>query len=267
MAAPRPQAPGLAAPALDRSRGSSGRLNERHSVELGLDLLRPDTILESTASFPSFVKAFKLLLTFDNVSIDTDRRELRRDGRLCLVEPQVFDLLEFLIKNRNRSVSRVDLLEAIWNGRIVSAATLTHRINAARAAIGDNGYDQRLIRTVAQQGVRFIGAIKEQRTTAPPTLTKPHRPSIAVLPFTNAGEDPEQDYFADGMVEEIITGLSRVKWLFVIARNSTFAYRGRTIGAMQAGKRWFQHANCGRRIMFRHTREKWQCSQHEIIGA
>jgi TolB-like protein/tetratricopeptide (TPR) repeat protein len=181
------------------------------------------------------VKAFKLLLTFDNVSIDTDRRELRRDGQLCSVEPQVFDLLEFLIKNRNRSVSRADLLEAVWNGRIVSAATLTHRINAARAAIGDNGYDQRLIRTVARQGVRFIGAIKEQRTTATPTLTKPHRPSVAVLPFINVSGDPEQDYFADGMVEEIITGLSRVKWLFVIARNSTFAYKGRTVGAMQVG--------------------------------
>jgi TolB-like protein/tetratricopeptide (TPR) repeat protein len=174
-----------------------------------------------------------MLLTFDDVSIDTDRRELRRNDRLCSVEPQVFDLLEFLIKNRNRPVSRSELLEAIWNGRIVSPATLTHQINAARAAIGDDAYQQRLIRTVVQQGVRFVGAVKEQRTTARPTLTKPHAPSIAVLPFINVSEVP--DYFADGIVEEIITGLSRVKWLFVIARNSTFAYKGRAVDPVQVG--------------------------------
>jgi TolB-like protein len=181
------------------------------------------------------VRAFNLLLSFDDVSIDTDRRELRRGGQLRSVEPQVFDLLEFLIENRNRSVSRNDLLEAVWKGRFVSPATLTHQINAARAAIGDNGHDQRLIRTLVEKGVRFIGTVDEQRAAAAPTLTKPYRPSIAVLPFANVSGIPEQDYFADGMVDEIITGLSRVRWLFVIARNSTFAYRGRTIDATQVG--------------------------------
>jgi DNA-binding winged helix-turn-helix (wHTH) protein len=90
----------------------------------------------------------KPLFLFSNYSIDTDRRELRREGELRSVEPQVFDLLEFLVRNRDRMVSRDDLLAAVWNGRIVSESTLASRISAARTAIGDNGGDQRLIRTV-----------------------------------------------------------------------------------------------------------------------
>jgi DNA-binding winged helix-turn-helix (wHTH) protein len=104
---------------------------------------------------PAIHGVSKLLFLFDNCSVDIDRRELRRDGELRAVEPQVFDLLEFLIRNRDRMVSRDDVLAAVWNGRIVSESTLASRINAARSAIGDNGEDQRLIRTVLRKGIRL----------------------------------------------------------------------------------------------------------------
>jgi TolB-like protein/Tfp pilus assembly protein PilF len=189
----------------------------------------------------------KLLFLFDNVSVDTDRRELRRDGELRSVEPQVFDLLEFLIRNRDRMVSRDDLLAAVWNGRIVSESTLASRINAARTAIGDNGEDQRLIRTALRKGIRFVGVVREQQKPEAATtgaaaeqprsvLPLPDRPSIAVLPFVNMGGDPEQDYFADGISEDIITDLSKLRWFFVIARNSSFTYKGRAVDIRQVGR-------------------------------
>src|SRR5689334_7438303 len=93
--------------------------------------------------------------------MDTDRRELRRGEHLVAVEPQVFDLLKFLIESRDRVVSRDDMFAAVWKGRIVSEATLSSRVNAARAAIGDNGEEQRLIRTLPRKGVRFVGAVRE----------------------------------------------------------------------------------------------------------
>ena len=192
--------------------------------------------------------AGKLLFLFDDVAVDTDRRELRRGGDLRPVEPQVFDLLEFLIRNRDRMVSRDDLLAAIWNGRIVSESTLASRINAARTAIGDNGEDQRLIRTILRKGLRFVGAVREEQkpeaavATAIETekpegpLPLPDTPSIAVLPFANMSADPEQDYFADGISEDIITGLSKLRWFFVIARNSSFTYKGRAVDIRQVGR-------------------------------
>jgi TolB-like protein len=200
----------------------------------------------SPAALP-FHRISKLLFLFDNVSVDTDRRELRRDGRLQSIEPQVFDLLEFLIRNRDRMVSRDDVLAAVWNGRIVSESTLASRINAARAVIGDNGQDQRLIRTVLRKGIRFVGAVREEQRpegTMPgagaeqtsSVLPLPDRPSIAVLPFANVGGDPEQDYFADGISEDIITGLSKLRWFFVIARNSSFTYKGKAVDIRQVGR-------------------------------
>jgi TolB-like protein/Tfp pilus assembly protein PilF len=190
--------------------------------------------------------ASKLLFSFDNCSLDTDRRELRHEGEFRPVEPQVFDLLEFLIRNRDRMVSRDDLLAAVWNGRIVSESTLASRINAARTAIGDNGEDQRLIRTVLRKGIRFVGAVREEQKPAVVTtgvaakqprfaLPLPDRPSIAVLAFSNMSGDAEQDYFADGISEDIITGLSKLRWFFVIARNSSFAYKGKVVDIRLVG--------------------------------
>jgi DNA-binding winged helix-turn-helix (wHTH) protein len=107
-----------------------------------------------------------LLYTFEGYALDPDRRELRRGNSLVSVQPQVFDLLEFLIRNRDRVVSKDDILDAVWGGRIVSESALTTRINAARAALGDNGEDQRLIRTLRGKGIRFVGAVREEQRPA-----------------------------------------------------------------------------------------------------
>jgi DNA-binding winged helix-turn-helix (wHTH) protein len=102
-----------------------------------------------------------LLYSFDDYTIDTDRRELHRAGGLICVEPQVFDLLEYLIRNRKRVVSKDELITAIWGGRIVSESALSTRTNAARCAIGDSGKEQRLIRTHRRKGIRFVGSVHE----------------------------------------------------------------------------------------------------------
>src|SRR5262245_23827985 len=166
----------------------------------------------------------KLLLIFEDYALDTDRRELRRGDVLLSVEPKVFDLLVHLIGNRERVISKDDLIGAIWNGRIVSESTLASCINVARNAIGDSGEHQRLIKTLPRKGFRFVGEVREgsELTTAlrRPTLNLPDRPSIAVLAFANLSSDPEQEYFTDGIVGDIITELARFPELFVIARNS-----------------------------------------------
>jgi len=102
-----------------------------------------------------------LLYLFDEFVLDTDQRELRRDGRAIPLQPQVFDLLEYLIRHRARVVTKDDLISAIWGGRIISESALTTRINAARTGIGDSGEAQRLIKTLPRKGVRFIGTVRE----------------------------------------------------------------------------------------------------------
>ncbi len=183
---------------------------------------------------------------FGDYALDTDRRELQSGAAVVPVTPQVFDLLDYLIRNRERVVSKDDLIDAIWNGRSVSDAALTTRLNAVRSAIGDSGQQQRLIKTLPRKGFRFVASVLEtQRPTgAPvaqmeqerPVLALPDKPSIAVLPFQNLSDDPEQEYFADGMVEDIITGLSRSKLLFVISRNSSFTYKGKAVDIKQVGR-------------------------------
>jgi TolB-like protein len=185
---------------------------------------------------------------FDEYAFDTDRRELHRGVDVVSIAPQVFDLLDYLIRNRERVVSKDDLIKAIWDGRIVSDAALTTRVNVARSAIGDSGEEQRLIKTLPRKGFRFVGTVREAQrplsvavTDIPaeqpkPALPLPDKPSLAVLPFTNLSSDPEQEYFADGMVEDIITGLSRSKSLFVIARHSSFTYKGKAVDIKQVGR-------------------------------
>ena len=97
---------------------------------------------------------------FEDYVFDTERRELRRGSTLLSMEPQVFDLLAFLVRNRDRVVSKDDLLASVWGGRIVSESTIASRINAARRVVGDNGEQQRLIRTIIGKGVRFVGAVR-----------------------------------------------------------------------------------------------------------
>jgi DNA-binding winged helix-turn-helix (wHTH) protein len=104
---------------------------------------------------------------FGGYSVDVDRRELRRGTELIDIGPQVFDLLVYLIRNRDRVVSKDDLLDAVWEGRIVSESTLTSRINAVRHAIGDTGANQTLIKTIARKGFRFIGEVEEGKKAVP----------------------------------------------------------------------------------------------------
>jgi TolB-like protein/tetratricopeptide (TPR) repeat protein len=180
---------------------------------------------------------------FDNHILDTDLRELRRGGEMIAMQPQVFDLLVHLLKYRDRVVSRDDLIALVWGGRIVSDSTLDSRINAARNAIGDNGKEQRLIRTIPRKGIRFVGAVNgpcdaqaasQVETAQPrPGLTLPDRPAIAVLPFDNMSGDREQEYFSDGISEDVITALSKLRWFFVIARNSSFTYKGKAVQMKQ----------------------------------
>ena len=188
-----------------------------------------------------------MTFAFGDHVLDVERRELRRGGDPIAVEPQVFDMLVHLVRNRGRVVSKDELIETVWGGRIVSESAVTTRLNAARKAIGDDGAAQRLIRTVSRRGVHFVGEVREDSAPEVATrraaavgvtvpLTLPDKPSIAVLPFANLSSDPEQDYFAEGMVEDIITNLARLRWLFVIARNSTFTYKGRAVDIRQVAE-------------------------------
>ena len=178
-----------------------------------------------------------MIFSFGDCEIDLERREFKRAGATVHVEPQVFDLLVHLVQNRDRVVSKDDLIAGVWGGRIVSDSTLTSRINSARKAIGDSGEQQALIRTVARKGFRFVGTLHDAAAApaAPqvpadatrPALPLPDRPAIAVLPFVNMSGDPEQEYFSDGISEDIITALSKLRWFFVIARHSSFIYKGK----------------------------------------
>jgi TolB-like protein/Flp pilus assembly protein TadD len=182
---------------------------------------------------------------FEDYTLNTERRELHRGADAVSITPQVFDLLDYLIRNRERVVSKDDLISAVWNGRIVSDAALTTRLNAARSAIGDTGEKQRLIRTLPRKGFRFVGTVREaQRPVIAPvgsaqsgetaqTSPSPPRLSIVVLPFANLSSDPEQDYFIDGVTENLTTDLSRIDGLLVIARNSAFSYKGKAIDVRQ----------------------------------
>src|SRR4051812_44602518 len=181
-----------------------------------------------------------MIFCFGNCEIDIDRRELRQGGTAVHVQPQVFDLLVYLLDNRGRVVSRDDIIGSVWGDRIVSESTLTSRINAARKAIGDSGEQQNLIRTVARKGFRFVGTLQQDgaQGSPPPRTTSAasERPAIAVLPFSNMSGDPEQEYFSDGISEDIITALSKLRWFLVIARNSSFIYKGRQVHLKQVGE-------------------------------
>jgi TolB-like protein len=194
-----------------------------------------------------------MIFSFGDNRLDIDRRELRRAEAPVHLEPQVFDLLVYLVENRDRVVSKDDLIAAVWDGRIVSESTLTSRINAARKAIGDSGKDQKFIRTAPRKGVRFAGAVSTQaseRDELSPAIAgslpaaaqqasfavPPERPAIAVLPFTNMSGDRQQEYFSDGISEDIISALSKLRWFLVIARNASFIYKGKAVHIRQVGQ-------------------------------
>ena len=183
---------------------------------------------------------------FEDFALDDDKRELHRGADAVSITPQAFDVLVYLIRNRERVVSKDDLISAIWGGRIVTDTALTTRLNSARAAIGDTGEEQRLIKTLPRKGFRFIGRVQETdkpddaaNSAVQPLALVPEpsdKPSIAVLPFQNLSGDPEQEYFADGLVDDITTALSRFRELFVIARNSSFTYKGKAVDIKRVGR-------------------------------
>ena len=191
-----------------------------------------------------------MIYLFGDISLNVDRQELRRGADLVSVEPKVLDLLLFLIRSRERVVSKDDLIVNVWHGRIVSESTLTSRITAMRHAIGDSGRDQRFVRTIARKGLRFVGEVREQHSGAEERVPLrvpaealerlapilPEKPSIAVLPFTNMSGDPDQEFFGDGLAEDVLTELSKFRWLFVTSRNSSFTFKGKTVDARQASR-------------------------------
>jgi TolB-like protein/DNA-binding winged helix-turn-helix (wHTH) protein len=235
-----------------------------------------------------------MTFAFAECELDPRRQELRRTGEVVHVEPQVFKLLLLLIENRDRIVSKDEILDAVWDGRIVSEAALSSRINAVRRAIGDNGNDQALIRTLHKRGFRFIGEVRtitdeaarasaglhrpSNRDSAsdapgPETAERPDsvlppaarhgafgdKPSIAVLPFTNLSADPSNDYFSYGLTEDIIRLLARNRWLTVLTRHSTVAYRDREVDPREVG------AALGVRYLVQGTVQK--TGEHVRIGA
>jgi TolB-like protein len=175
-----------------------------------------------------------LLYSFEDCSLDTARRELRRGSALVALQPQVFDILVYLVQNRDRVVSKDDIFQSVWGGRVVSESALTSRITAVRKAIDDGGA-QRLIRTLPRKGLRFIGEVREEEGAAAASPPAP-RLSIVVLPFMNLSDDREQQYFADGITEDLTTDLSRLACMFVISRNTAFTYRNNQIGTKQIGR-------------------------------
>ena len=177
-------------------------------------------------------------LAFEDFRLDTARGELSHRGVPVPVEPQVLDLITHLALKPGVIISRDELIEVVWQGRIVSDSAISSRINAARAALGDNGVTQRLIKTIPRRGFRFeakvrSGGLQPVEAAAPATGGKP---SIAVLPFENLSGDPEQRYFSDGITDDIITELSRYSEMFIIARHSSFAYRDSALGPAEIAR-------------------------------
>lgn len=176
-----------------------------------------------------------LIYQTGDLSLDTEQFRLWRGECDVEVEPQVFDLLTYLIKHRERVVTRDELLQQLWKGRVVSDGALSARLKAARKAVGDSGSAQSIIKTIHGRGYQFVADVSEV-DDIPSVITNEdqpldipsEKPSIAVLPFLNMSGDPAQEYFADGLTEDLITGLSRFHDLFVIARHSSFAYKGKS---------------------------------------
>jgi DNA-binding winged helix-turn-helix (wHTH) protein len=139
-----------------------------------------------------------LLYLFDDFVLDLDRRELRRGATSIAIEPQVFDLLEYLIRHRERVVSRDELIESIWSKRIVSESALNTRISAVRSAIGDSGTEQRLIRTLPRKGVRFIGEVREEQEAAEGSASAPEKGALQVIEAADVNRTMPAGHAVDG---------------------------------------------------------------------
>ncbi len=183
----------------------------------------------------------EVIYAFGDIELDLDRFELRRANEAVPVEPQVFSLLTLLIENHERMVSRDEIIERVWNGRIVSEAAISSRIKAARRAVGDDGDRQEIIKTVHGRGFRCVAlvrilavpAVAAASPRSAPAEThgfgeagaSPSMPSIAILPFAAEGTAGNFSALSEALPHEVINALSRLRWLKVIARGSSFRFR------------------------------------------
>ena len=186
-----------------------------------------------------------MIYRFGRHRFDVEAWELRAGGVIVPAEPQVLALLRLLIERRDRLVSKDEIVEQVWKGRIVSDAAIASRIKSARQAIGDDGEAQAVIRTVPKLGFRFVAevavegpaaaAIAPAADAAPAPVEAPRRPSIAVLPFLTLGSGGPAALVAEALPHDLIAALSRLRWLFVIARGSSFRFRGSGVTAPEVG--------------------------------
>lgn len=191
---------------------------------------------------------------FNEYILDTDTLELSNNGVLVHSEPQVIQLLALFVENNNRLVTKDEINKAVWNGRIVSEAALSSRIKSLRQLLGDTGKKQQYLRTVHKRGFRFVadvlpvdGNSTSVQSRSADQLTELHanksvdaginkKPVIAVLPFANLSGDSEQEYFADAITADIITHLSKHRWLQVIARNTILGFKGQAVDVRELAK-------------------------------
>src|SRR6516162_580417 len=178
-------------------------------------------------------------ISFGRFRLDPVRRELRRDGKPVRLGSRARDILCVLASTGGAVVSKDELMERVWSGVVVEENNLQVHIRALRKALEGDDDGESWIVTVPGRGYRLLRPQQPPAVAEPapkPSLPSPDKPSLAVLPFVNLSGDPEQEYFADGMVEEIITTLSRIRWLFVVARTSSFSYKGQAVDVRQIGR-------------------------------
>jgi TolB-like protein len=178
-------------------------------------------------------------IAFGRFRLDLRQRKLSAGGSAIELKSKAFDILSVLAAARGEVVTKDEILVAVWPGLVVEESNIQVHISALRKALGEEAWRPIHLFTVPGRGYRLVGVepgadVAGQRGPSDASPMADH-PSIAVLPFQNLSSDPEQDYFADGMVEDIIAGLSRIKWLSVIARNSSFFYKGRQLDVGQVG--------------------------------
>lgn len=183
---------------------------------------------------------------FQTFLLDTACFELRRNNQRLNIEPQVIELLTLLVENRHRLVSKEETYQTVWAGKVVSEAALSSRIKTLRQVLGDSGRQQTFIRTVHGKGFRFVAPVNElpagnttpnQAGSNPATGGKRYtRPSVIVIPFINLSDEPQQEYFSDGISADIIMLLGKHHWLNVCARNTSFGYKGIHVDIAQLGK-------------------------------
>jgi TolB-like protein/Tfp pilus assembly protein PilF len=187
---------------------------------------------------------------FGPFRLSADRRELSSHGVPVQLGSRAFDLLLALARRHGQLATKDELMAEVWPDTVVEDNNLKAQISALRKVLCDEPEGSRWLLTVPGRGYRFVAPVERQASAAiadetawtrgtvgsAPALPLPNKPSIAVLPFTNMSGEPEQDYFADGIVEDILTALSRFRSLFVIARNSSFTYKGRVVDVRQVGR-------------------------------